>query len=226
VHVRSTFKPDAGTIVTREDHSMEDVVVTSITHDRGQAKLSILRVPDRPGIASQVFGGLASQNIVVDMIVQNIGRDGSTDISFTLARADRQLEHGRVRRTQIETDAAREGRRLSGCGGRVEPPARLLRYAQRQILRYRERLDEREVLVHHADAGVARGARRGECCEPAIEQDSSGIRLIQAGEHSHECGLAGTVFAEHGMDLAGVKIEIHSVERRHGTEPFRNGTHR
>src|SRR5881296_3477392 len=90
VHVRSSFKPDPGTIVTREDHSMEDVVVTGITHDRGQAKLSILRVPDRPGIASQVFGGLAKQNIVVDMIVQNIGRDGSTDISFTLARADRQ----------------------------------------------------------------------------------------------------------------------------------------
>src|SRR6266851_9919987 len=90
VHVRSTFKPDPGTLVTREDHSMEDVVVTGITHDRGQAKLSILRVPDRPGIASQVFGGLATQNIVVDMIVQNIGRDGSTDISFTLARGDRQ----------------------------------------------------------------------------------------------------------------------------------------
>ena len=69
---------------------MEDVVVTGVTHDRGQAKLSILRVPDRPGIASRVFGGLARQNIVVDMIVQNIGRDGSTDISFTLARADRQ----------------------------------------------------------------------------------------------------------------------------------------
>jgi aspartate kinase len=69
---------------------MEDVVVTGITHDPGQAKLSILRVPDRPGIASQVFGGLAKQNIVVDMIVQNIGRDGSTDISFTLPRGDRQ----------------------------------------------------------------------------------------------------------------------------------------
>ena len=69
---------------------MEDVVVTGITHDPGQAKLSILRVPDRPGIASQVFGGLAKENIVVDMIVQNIGRDGSTDISFTLPRGDRQ----------------------------------------------------------------------------------------------------------------------------------------
>jgi aspartate kinase len=68
---------------------MEDVVVTGISHDRGQAKLSILRVPDRPGIAGRVFGALGSQNIIVDMIVQNISRDGLTDISFTLARADR-----------------------------------------------------------------------------------------------------------------------------------------
>ncbi len=90
VHVRSTFKADPGTLVTREDQSMEEVVVTGITHDRGQAKLSILRVPDRPGIASQVFGGLSRENIVVDMIVQNISRDGLTDISFTLPRADRQ----------------------------------------------------------------------------------------------------------------------------------------
>ena len=70
---------------------MEEVVVTGITHDRGQAKLSILRVPDRPGIASRVFGSLGSQNIVVDMIVQNISRDGYTDISFTLARAEQVL---------------------------------------------------------------------------------------------------------------------------------------
>jgi aspartate kinase len=90
VHVRSTFKPDPGTLVTREDHSMEDVVVTGITHDRGQAKVSILRVPDRQGIAAKVFGGLGARNIVVDMIVQNISRDGFTDISFTLPRADRQ----------------------------------------------------------------------------------------------------------------------------------------
>lgn len=85
---------------------MEDVVVTGITHDRGQAKLSILRVPDRPGIASQVFGGLAGQNIVVDMIVQNIGRDGSTDISFTLARADRQRAESALAGVAREIGAA------------------------------------------------------------------------------------------------------------------------
>src|SRR6266508_1491632 len=102
VHVRSTFKREPGTIVTREDRSMEDVVVTGVTHDRGQAKVSILRVPDRQGIAAKVFGGLGARNIVVDMIVQNISRDGFTDISFTLPRADRQ------RAEQVLTTVAKE----------------------------------------------------------------------------------------------------------------------
>ena len=88
VHVRSSFKSDPGTVVTREEQGMEEVVVTGVTHDRNQAKISILRVPDRPGIAAQVFGAVAAQTIVVDMIVQNISRDGYTDISFTLPRGD------------------------------------------------------------------------------------------------------------------------------------------
>ncbi|MGH7389566.1 MAG: aspartate kinase [Candidatus Rokuibacteriota bacterium] len=88
VHVRSTFKPDAGTLVTREERTMEEVIVTGVTHDRSQAKISILRVPDRPGIAAQVFGAISTGNIVVDMIVQNISRDGYTDMSFTVARGE------------------------------------------------------------------------------------------------------------------------------------------
>jgi aspartate kinase len=88
VHVRSTFKPDPGTLVTKEESGMEDVVVTGVTHDRNQAKISILRVPDRPGIAAKVFGAVGAQNIVVDMIVQNISRDGHSDISFTVPRGD------------------------------------------------------------------------------------------------------------------------------------------
>ncbi len=89
VHVRASFKPDPGTLVTREDRRMEEVIVTGVTHDRSQAKVSILKVPDRPGIAAQVFGAVAAENIVVDMIVQNISRDGYTDISFTLPRGNR-----------------------------------------------------------------------------------------------------------------------------------------
>ena len=88
VHVRSTFKPDPGTLVTKEEQGMEEAVVTGVTHDRTQAKISILRVPDRPGIAAQAFGAIAAKNIVVDMIVQNISRDGYTDMSFTLPRGD------------------------------------------------------------------------------------------------------------------------------------------
>ena len=89
VHVRSTFKSDPGTLVTREDPNMEAVVVTGIAHDRGQAKVTIRGVPDRPGIAAQVFGTVSDHGIVVDMIVQNVSRDGLSDISFTVPRADR-----------------------------------------------------------------------------------------------------------------------------------------
>jgi aspartate kinase len=104
VHVRSTFKPDPGTIVTREESGMEEVVVTGVTHDRNQAKISILRVPDRPGIAGTVFGAIAEANIVVDMIVQNISRDGFTDMSFTVPRADFQRAVG-----VLQTVAAKVG---------------------------------------------------------------------------------------------------------------------
>ena len=104
VHVRSTFKTDPGTLVTREESGMEEAVVTGITHDRSQAKISLLRVPDRPGIAAQVFGAVAAKNVVVDMIVQNISRDGFTDISFTLPRGD----HARAR-AALETIARQVG---------------------------------------------------------------------------------------------------------------------
>ncbi|MFQ5899584.1 MAG: aspartate kinase [Candidatus Methylomirabilia bacterium] len=89
IHVRSSFRPDPGTVVTREETGMEKVIVTGVTYDQDQAKVSILKVPDRPGVAAQVFSAVAGEHVVVDMIVQNISRDGHADISFTLARGDR-----------------------------------------------------------------------------------------------------------------------------------------
>ena len=106
VHVRSTFKPDPGTIVTREESAMEDVVVTGITHDRSQAKISLLRVPDRPGIAAKVFGSVGAKSIVVDMIVQNISRDGFTDISFTVPRGD--MARARTALDEVARDVGAE----------------------------------------------------------------------------------------------------------------------
>ncbi|MBI1894638.1 MAG: ACT domain-containing protein, partial [Candidatus Rokubacteria bacterium] len=71
------------------DARMEDVIVRGVAYDRNEAKVSVLSVPDRPGIAAQLFGAVARENIVVDMIVQNISQDGTTDISFTVPRTDR-----------------------------------------------------------------------------------------------------------------------------------------
>src|ERR1043166_8502675 len=82
--VRSTFKPDAGTIAKEETPSMEDVVVRGISLDRHQAKLTIAQVPDRPGIAARIFTNIAAAHIVVDMIVQNASIAGTTDVSFTI----------------------------------------------------------------------------------------------------------------------------------------------
>jgi aspartate kinase len=89
VVVRSSFNDKPGTLVTKEDKDMEKVVVSGIAHDTNQAKITILGVPDRPGIAAKLFKEIADANIVVDMIVQNVSSDGkSTDISFTVPKTD------------------------------------------------------------------------------------------------------------------------------------------
>ena len=89
VRVLSSFTDaPTGTLVTKEDRDMEQVVVSGVTYDRNQAKITLLGVPDRPGIAARLFGGIAKEDIIVDMIIQNISREGLTDISFTVPRAD------------------------------------------------------------------------------------------------------------------------------------------
>lgn len=90
IHCRSSFAPpdQMGTIVKGEDPSMEDAVVSAVTHDTGEAKITIRGVPDRPGIAATVFDTLGQNNVNVDMIIQNVSDAGLTDISFTAPEAD------------------------------------------------------------------------------------------------------------------------------------------
>ena len=86
--VRSTFSDAPGTRVHQEVARMEDVVVAGIAFDRNQAKVSLTDVPDRPGIAADIFGALAKANVNVDMIIQSTARDGLNDISFTVSQGD------------------------------------------------------------------------------------------------------------------------------------------
>jgi aspartate kinase len=88
VHVRSSFSDNEGTWVVKEDESMEDLLVSGVSYDKNEVKITILRVPDRPGLAAQVFGPIADAHIVVDMIIQNAGADGTTDLTFTVSKAD------------------------------------------------------------------------------------------------------------------------------------------
>ncbi|TKS58872.1 MAG: aspartate kinase [Nitrospira sp.] len=88
VEVNSSFKEGKGTLVTKEDADMEAAAVAGVTGDRNQAKITIVGVPDKPGIAARIFGSVAEAHINVDMIIQNISQAAMTDLSFTVPRAD------------------------------------------------------------------------------------------------------------------------------------------
>jgi aspartate kinase len=93
LRVLSSFEEEGketpGTLITvEEDKKMEDPIISGIAFNRDEAKLTVLGVPDRPGIASQILGPIAEANVDVDMIIQNVGRDGSTDFSFTVNRSE------------------------------------------------------------------------------------------------------------------------------------------
>ncbi|ODT44099.1 MAG: aspartate kinase [Nitrospira sp. SCN 59-13] len=105
VEVNSSFKEGKGTLVTREDADMEGVMVSGVTGDRNQAKLTIVGVPDRPGIAARVFGAVANANIVVDMIIQNVSQASMTDISFTVPKPDLRNAVDLVQRLSQEIGA-------------------------------------------------------------------------------------------------------------------------
>ena len=105
VEVNSSFKEGKGTLVTREDVGMEDVAVSGVTGDRNQAKVTIVGVPDKPGIAARIFGSVAQANILVDMIIQNVSQAAMTDISFTIPRADLKKAVPLIQSVAKEIDA-------------------------------------------------------------------------------------------------------------------------
>jgi aspartate kinase len=88
LHVRSSFKPDTGTWVVPEEEIMEGLFVSGVTYNRDEAKIRMRGVKDQPGVASRIFTPLSEAGIVVDMIIQNLSQDGTTDVTFTVARDD------------------------------------------------------------------------------------------------------------------------------------------
>jgi aspartate kinase len=105
VHVRSTFADVEGTWLVNEEESMSDVLVSGVACDRNEAKITLLRVPDRPGLAAQIFGPIADAHIVVDMIIQNVSEDGTTDLTFTVPKADHKKALAIVEKTAAAVNA-------------------------------------------------------------------------------------------------------------------------
>lgn len=109
VQVLSSFEPGIGsdmqgTLITKEDDIMEQHIVNGITYTQDDAKVTVVNVPDTPGIAAKVFGPLSDANINVDMIVQNISKDGSgTDMTFTVPRSDLQRAIHALEKIQLGT---------------------------------------------------------------------------------------------------------------------------
>lgn len=90
VHVRSSFKEEEGTMVVEEEKDMERLVVSGITYSKDEARITLTKVPDQPGIASRIFTPIADAGIVVDMIIQNTRKGGLTDLTFTVPKSDYQ----------------------------------------------------------------------------------------------------------------------------------------
>ena len=105
VEVNSSFAEGKGTLVTKEDKDMEAVAVAGVTGDRNQAKITIVGVPDKPGIAGRIFGPVAEAHINVDMIIQNIGQAALTDLSFTVPRADLKKAEPLIQRVAKDIEA-------------------------------------------------------------------------------------------------------------------------
>jgi aspartate kinase len=105
VHVRSSFNDNTGTMVTKEDKDMEAVLVSGIAYDKNEAKIAVMHVPDKPGIAAKILSPLSDANISVDMIVQNVSEAGLTDFTFTVAKADFKKALAITKETAKEVNA-------------------------------------------------------------------------------------------------------------------------
>lgn len=88
VHVRSSFNEEEGTMVINEDAGMESLIVTAVTHEKDQARITLKKVPDQPGVAAKIFTPITQAGIIVDMIIQNTRAGGQTDLTFTVPKAD------------------------------------------------------------------------------------------------------------------------------------------
>jgi len=105
IHVRSSFTEKSGTWVVKEDEKMERVLVSGVTLNKSEARITVVRVPDKPGIASKIFSPISDANIVVDMIIQNTSADGSTDLTFTVPKVDMKKALKLVKKTAEEIEA-------------------------------------------------------------------------------------------------------------------------
>ena len=106
LHVRSAFTWEPGTWITEEEPSMEDPIISGVVTDTSEAKVTVVGVPDKPGISATLFEPLAAANVNVDMIVQNTSKDGTTDISFTMPVADMHIAEHIVARVAAEIGAS------------------------------------------------------------------------------------------------------------------------
>lgn len=105
LHVRSSFSEKEGTLVTKEDEAMEQAVVSGVTYNKDEAKVTIVKVPDKPGIAARIFGMISEEGIVVDMIIQNVSAEGYTDLTFTVPKTDTKKTLNLVKKTAKEIGA-------------------------------------------------------------------------------------------------------------------------
>ncbi len=100
LYAKSSFSDNEGTLITKESNSMEEVLVSGVVLDKNQARVTLRGVSDRPGIAAEIFSMLAKENINVDMIIQNMGTDGSTNLGFTVP----QSEHANAKKLMESFD--------------------------------------------------------------------------------------------------------------------------